>query len=206
MNNEINAIILSGGTGSRMLYREKAFIEYNGSTLLKKKINDLKSLSREIIVVTNNPDIYPENSCRLVQDIEKDIGPLMGLYSGLLQSKTEYNFVTAVDMPFFNVRLYNYLKSITTGYKAVVPKAGNNIEPLFAFYSRDCIPFIKKALKEKKRRIVSFFDDIKLRYITENEIKKYDRQMSSFVNINTPEDLNAIRDASESINYIATRS
>ena len=79
------------------------------------------------------------------------------------------------------------------GYDVVMPRIGENYEPLFALYSRRCILYIQRALEKRKRRIVSFLPEVKVRYIGEEEIRNYDPRMISFSNINTYHDLEATR-------------
>ncbi|MQY77015.1 MAG: NTP transferase domain-containing protein [Spirochaeta sp.] len=193
----ITAIVLSGGKGKRLGNVEKAFLQFNGESLLERKIIILSSLCDELLVVTNKPQLYSHIKIRVVRDIEAGIGPLMGLYTGLLNSKSENCFTTASDMPFFSVELFNFMKELLTeknaGYDVVMPRIGENYEPLFALYSRRCIPHIQRALEKKKRRIVSFLPEIKARYIGEEEIRNYDTRMISFSNINTYLDLEATR-------------
>ena len=49
-------------------------------------------------------------------------GSLIGLYSGLLRSRDEYNIVVACDMPFLNPGLLSYMAGLHAGYDAVVPQ------------------------------------------------------------------------------------
>ncbi len=193
----ITAVILSGGKGKRLRNREKAFLQIDGKSLLQRKINVLSSLCDEILVVTNKPHLYSSIKIRVVRDIEEGIGPLMGLYTGLLNSKSENCFITASDMPFFCVELFNFMKELLTeknaGYDVVIPRIGENYEPFFALYSRRCIPHVPSALEVKICRIISFLPEVKVRYIGEEEIKSYDPRMISFSNINTHHDLEATR-------------
>jgi len=55
---------------------------------------------------------YVGGNYRVVRDLKENIGPLMGLYSGLKNSRTEYNFITAPDMPFFNINTGKELTAI----------------------------------------------------------------------------------------------
>ncbi len=199
----ITAVVLSGGKGERLGNLEKAFLQIDGKSLLERKIIVLSSLCDELLVVTNKPQLYSCIKIRVVRDIEEGIGPLMGLYTGLLNSFSENCFITASDMPFFCVELFNFMKELLTeknaGYDVVIPRIGENYEPLFALYSRRCIPHIQRALEKKKRRIVSFLPEVKVRYIGEEEIRNYDPRMISFSNINTYHDLEATRKLCQSL-------
>jgi len=193
-------IILAGGRGKRLNHRDKALLEFRGQTLLERRIMLLKPLCSEIIVVSNSANSYKGEGFRLVRDESEGIGPIMGLYTGLMQSNTHSCFVTACDMPFMSSELFGCLESYSESCDAVVPRMGKNVEPLFSFYSKKCLPFIKKALSQRQRRIVSFFDEIRVCYVDEPEIAKYDREFLSFRNINTPQDL---QDMEKQLDYEA---
>ena len=189
----ITAIILAGGQGKRLDGRDKASIELDGITLLDRRVSLLKSLCSEIIVVSNESYTAGGVGYRLVGDRERDVGPLMALYSGLAGSNTRKNFVTACDMPFLVEGLFNSLKAYSDSYDAVIPRIGSFFEPLFAFYSRECMDAIEKMLMQSRRRIASFFNRIKIRFVEEEEIRHHDSALLSFFNINTSEDLRKAR-------------
>jgi molybdopterin-guanine dinucleotide biosynthesis protein A len=189
LQDNITGIILAGGKAKRLSHTDKALLEFRGQTLLERRVALLKPLCREIIVVSNSTNTYRAEGFRVVKDVEEGIGPLMGLYSGLASSKTQRCFVTACDMPFLKRELFDCLKSYSKTWDSVIPRIGEYVEPLFSFYSVRCLAAIEKALSQKLRRIVSFFDSVKIRYVEEAEIRKHDRELLSFRNINTIQDL-----------------
>jgi molybdenum cofactor guanylyltransferase len=192
MRNNTTGIILSGGKGTRMGGVEKAFIAVNGKSLIARKTEDLKAFCSEIIIVVNNLELYRNDDfakCRIVEDINKDKGPLMGIYSGLINSANKYNFITAVDMPFFNLDLCKYMKQYIEDYDVVVSDIEDKLQPLFGFYSKECIDSIKASLEEGESKVRSFFEKVKVKYISKAEVEKYDEKMNSFININTLRDL-----------------
>jgi len=194
---KITGIILSGGKGSRLGGGEKALLHIGKETLLERKISQLKPLCTEILVVTNNPERYIGGNYRVVRDLKENIGPLMGLYSGLKNSRTEYNFITAPDMPFFNIKLWQKLKSLVCrfagDYEVFIPTIEAGYEPLFALYSNRCLSAIEQAIDQGGRRIYSFFGQVRVRQLTEQELRKCDLGLLSFININTGKELTAVR-------------
>ena len=189
MQKETTGIILAGGRGKRLNHRDKALLEFRGQTLLERRVRLLKPLCCEIIVVSNTTNAYGEEGFRLVRDEREDVGPIMGLYTGLANSNTPRSFITACDMPFLSRELYLCLEGYSSGYDAVVPRVGTNVEPLFSFYSKSCLPYIERVLAQNLRRIVSFFNDISIRYVEEPELTTWDSELLSFRNINTLQDL-----------------
>lgn len=176
---------------------EKALLHIGKETLLERKISQLKPLCAEILVVTNNPEKYAGGNYRVVRDLKENIGPLMGLYSGLKNSRTEHNFITAPDMPFFNIELWQKLKSLlcsfAADYEVFIPRIEAGYEPLFAFYSNRCLSTVEQAIDQGGRRIYSFFGQVRVRQLNEQELRKYDPGLRSFININTGKELTAVR-------------
>ena len=113
-------------------------------------------------------------------------GPLRGIYTGLLGSRSEYNFFCACDTPFLNDDLLKVIISEIDDSDAVVPVVGGFVESLHAIYSRRCLPAIKKCLERDDLRTKGFFSEIKCKYIPENKIRRYDPSLLSFLNINAP--------------------
>jgi len=153
----------------------------------------LSILFNELIIVTDNPDLYGKYGIRTIKDIIPQRGPLGGIYTGLLFSKNHYNFVTACDMPFLNPDLVHYMVEEINGYDLAVPEYGDQLQTLCAIYSKNCIELIKEDLSRDNLKITHFFRNVKQRLITEEEVKEIDFQGLSFVNINTPEEYQSLK-------------
>ena len=186
------AIILSGGNNRRMLHN-KAFLQMGQKSIIEREIEVLSTLFSRIIVVTNTPESHEHLRVNLVFDIIPGKGPLGGIYSGLMASKDKYNFVVSCDLPFLNAGLISYMIELTEGHDIVVPRLNGLVEPLHAIYSKHCLIPIKRQLDRNELKIQSFFGEVKVRYIRESEIKKYDPKGIAFFNVNTEEDLEKAR-------------
>ena len=184
---KVNAIILAGGKNSRMAGEDKAFLEIEGKPIIAILAAKLKALVDEIIVVTNNPEKYDDYRVQLVKDESLGLGPLMGIYSGLKASSAKYNFVIACDMPFLNEEVARYIIENKDTYDALVPKIDDELHPLCALYSKDCIPVIERMLHQGRRDVRSIFPEINIRYLSKQELEKFDKNLFSLLNINTKE-------------------
>jgi len=183
----MNGIILAGGENRRM-GMDKAFLEINGRPLIEHILDVFSTLFARTVVVTNTPDLYRKYDIELTSDALDIRGPLTGIYSGLLKSTDEYNFIAACDMPFLNPRLISYMGEIAAGQDAVVPQFNGFLEPLHAIYRRGILPVIEKQIRMQDRRIRGLFDHIRARYVTEEEIIRFDPLKQSFRNLNTPKE------------------
>ncbi|HSJ56071.1 MAG TPA: molybdenum cofactor guanylyltransferase [Anaerolineae bacterium] len=185
----ISAVVLAGGQSQR-LGRDKAFLPVGGQPLVAYVVETLSALSDDVIVVANNLEVYEDLGlrARLTRDEERGKGSLMGIYSGLKLARHEYALAVACDMPFLNVDLLRYMVGLVPGYDVVVPRDGDLVEPLHAIYGKACLDPMAIQLQAAKRRIIAFFDAVRVRYVEAAEIAQFDPDRLSFVNINTPAD------------------
>lgn len=188
----MNAIILAGGKNERMA-KKKAFIKLKHRRLIEIIIEKLKVLFKEIIVVTNFPEGYKHLEVRVVKDIIPHCGPLGGLYSGLKESKSHYNFVTGCDMPFLKTSLIKHLVDNCRGSEVTIPKFDGFLEPLCAVYSKNCLGAIREELNENNLAIRSIFSKVRVKYIPKKDLLRLDLDLVSFFNINTPKDIERAR-------------
>jgi molybdenum cofactor guanylyltransferase len=189
----ITGIILAGGKNSRM-GKPKAFLEINGFRVIDNILNIYRQIFSEIIIVTNDPLPYLEFSdAVIVTDIYKEKGALGGIYTGLFYASHDYSFVAACDMPFLNKDFIVYMAAYIAKHDIVVPQLADGYQPLHAFYSRIFLPSIKKLLTSDKLKITGFYKHQGLMKIPEQKIKSFNPDGRLFLNINTPEELTAIK-------------
>lgn len=186
-------IVLSGGENRRM-GADKAFLRLSGVPLIEHVLRALRSVSDRVIIVTNSPAAYSSYGMVVVPDAFDKRGPLTGIYSGLRESTDEYNIVVACDMPFLNPGLLSYMLGLAGGHDIVVPSVGDFIEPLHAVYRKGLVPVIEQRLRKDARQIQGLFDEIRTRYVTAEEIDRFDPGRRSFVNLNTPEEYERYRE------------
>jgi len=182
----MTGIILAGGKNSRF-GRNKSLLKIGNETIVENIINKFKTIFDETLIVTNNPEPF-HHLTRIVNDIIADKGSLGGLYSGLVNSRSEYNFVVACDMPFINVELVKFMKTNCNNFDVLIPKLKTGYETLHAIYSKKCIDTIEKQINGDNLKIIDFFPQVRVKEIPEDVIKRFDRQLLSFFNINTEDD------------------
>jgi molybdopterin-guanine dinucleotide biosynthesis protein A len=191
MNLDIGYIILAGGKSKR-LGRNKLNEVIGGITLINRVINVLSAFNGEIILVTAEDSSLPETftypKISKVQDLYPGKGMIGGIITGLSASKNFYNLVVASDMPFLNPALIRYMISNAKGNDLVAYKNQNELEPLHAIYSKNCLPILEEIML-KDRRIFELLGQVKVRYLSSAEINQYDTKKISFFNVNTESDL-----------------
>ena len=186
---QVTTIILAGGEGKRF-GQNKATLLLMGRSLLDWVIERVEPISHEILVVCGEQVLLPPHfKAKVVPDLFPNQGPLGGLYSGLYFSQTPLAFAFGCDMPFLNLELLNYMLQVAPGFDAVVPRIFGKIHPLHALYFRHCLPVLKRDLKQGLLKLTLSLEHLHLRYLEEEEAQRFDSQLLSFFNINSPADL-----------------
>jgi len=194
-----SALILAGGRGSRLGFREKALIDINGKPLIAFVIESLEKVVDEIIISVRNEAqgellkaIFP--NLRYAYDMYENTGPLAGILSGLTICKDEYCFITACDMPFINEKVVHFLFSKCGDYDAAIPRQSDGfLEPLHAvYYSRSMMSETKKSLEKSETTILAPISRLHVNYVPFEEINKLDPELTTFMNINTCEDIKKV--------------
>lgn len=181
--------IQAGGNSSRM-GQDKGLIQFLGKPLILYVYEQIQSLSGDIFFIANNP-AYLDLGVPVFTDVLPGNGALGGLYSALYHARQEYCLVLACDMPLINLELLNYMHAFVGDFDAVIPKLAESeyAEPFRAFYRKTCLEPIREQLQAKRLKVSSFFPQVNIRYIEGEEIKHFDSDLNSFLNVNTPEEL-----------------
>jgi len=183
-------VIQAGGQSTRM-GQDKGLLQFGKNKLVEYILHQVSGMGEKNFIVSNRPEEYKEFGLPVYTDIYHNIGPLGGFHTIFSYLEMEYALVLACDMPFINRDLINYLLSLANGYDIVVPRLNHNkfVKPFRAVYSKRCMPAVEKAIEQGHRRVISFFDEVSVRYLEKDEIHIYDSDERSFFNVNTPEDL-----------------
>ena len=194
MPKPISSILLAGGKSNRM-GKDKARLKLGGEPMILKYIaSKLLTISDEVIVATDGRR-YKNLNVRVkwVDDVYPGAGSLVGLYSGLKEASSDYALVVACDMPFLNLELLRYMIALPRDYDILIPKIGDKIEPMHAIYSRRCLQPAERLLEAGHLKIADMFPELRVRYLLQEVIEKYDPEHRSFFNINTPDQLEEAR-------------
>ena len=185
---DITGVILAGGKSLRY-GRNKALVEVDGTRLIERVISVMQPLFEDLIIITNTPRDYDYLQLPMHEDLIKDLGPLGGVYTGLETISSESGFFVACDMPFLQSDFIRHMLEIRGDFDAVIPKVDWKIEPLHAIYTRNCLPAIKRLIDAQGYQIIKFFDNVRVRYVEEEEIRSFDSELKSFFNVNSPGEL-----------------
>lgn len=187
---DATAVILTGGKSSRM-GQPKALLLFDGEPLIVHMVRRLGRLFADTVVVAAPEQELPSIPAMIVRDGVAHQGPVGGIYYGLNAASREICFVTSCDAPFLNLRLIAFLMSQLSDYDVVVPYWENRFQPLHAVYQRGVMPLLKEQLERGELRPIFLYDKVRTRKINEDEIRRFDPEGLSFLNMNSPADYDA---------------
>jgi len=171
----------------------KAFIEIEGVPIIRRIYDLFKELFQEIIIVTNQKELFSNFDSKIYSDLLPNKGVLGGLYTGIFLSKFNYSFCVACDMPFIKKPLVQYLMNQIQDDDVIVPRTKDGLQPLHAIYSKNCLGPITKIMEQGKYKIIDIYDMVKVKIIQEVDFISLDPHRESFINVNTPVELLSIR-------------
>jgi molybdopterin-guanine dinucleotide biosynthesis protein A len=191
MLSPITVAILAGGQ-SRRMGTDKSFVLLNDKPLIQHVIDRARQLDYPLMLIANDVERYRQFDLPVYPDVISGAGSLGGLYTALTHSQTDYTLCLACDMPQINPALLRYLIGLCADYDVIVPLVDNVTQALHAVYHKRCLPVMQKAIEQNNLRIRNVLSRLQVRFVYETEVKQFDPCLTSFANINTPDDLRDI--------------
>ncbi len=186
----MNVAILAGGRGRRLGGVEKGLVEIGGRKIIEIILDSLKDFNSVIVCRDEEQAKLYSVFGEVTVDIYRGMGPLAGIHSALSYFSEEM-VVVGADMPFVSSEVCRYLLSQCRGVFAVVPVWGDGrFEPTLSAYSPHILSEVEECLRRGDRKVICAFERLgNVKYISVDELRKFDASLLTFFNINTPEDL-----------------
>ncbi|PJJ09230.1 molybdenum cofactor guanylyltransferase [Flavobacterium sp. 1] len=183
MENKITAIVLAGGKSQRM-GTDKGMLDLNGKTFIQHICDALQPIvDSNILIVSANKE-YDALGFSRVEDIIENKGPVGGLYTALMESKTKVNLVLSIDVPLVSTELLEWLiKNHDETYMITQTKSGDKINPLIGVYDRSMRIVFGEHMAGNQLKLRQVIEDVKHQTIEVPELWNHQLQ-----NINTPEE------------------
>lgn len=191
----ITTVLLAGGLSKRMGGNDKAFLKLGNKTFIRIILETVSSVSNQIIISTNkDKEIYKEaikninSKIIFVKDIEKYKGPLNAVVSCEPYIENDTVFLTSCDTPFLKKEVISLLAKKLNGYDCLIPSINGRHQSLNTVYTKKSFKIAKNVyFEEKKDALFSWIDKLNKKIIYEEEIKGFDKNLLSYLSINTPE-------------------
>jgi molybdopterin-guanine dinucleotide biosynthesis protein A len=193
--------------------RPKAALVIGGESMLARQVRLLAAVSRVVTVIgpadgsgalaTTIRALTPPG-VPVIPDEFTERGPLGGIYTGLGNTRTEFNLFLGCDLPFMPVRFLRYLceRALGTLADVTVPESpGHGLQPLIAVYRRRAIPAIHASLERGNNKVASFYPRVRCAVLDWPEIARAGFSSRIFDNINTLDDYECARRRAETSSH-----
>jgi molybdopterin-guanine dinucleotide biosynthesis protein A len=189
----VTGVIQAGGRSTRMGGAPKALMTVGGRRIIERVVNAVAPAVDDLLVVTNTPELFAFLGIPMVPDAFPDHGSLGGIYSGLQAASGEAAFTVACDMPFLSPAVVRLVVACVGQGDVVIPRVGGQLQTLHALYARACLPHVEERLRAGRLKVVGFFEHVRVVEIPEEEVARLDDPARTFMNVNTPDELERAR-------------
>jgi molybdopterin-guanine dinucleotide biosynthesis protein A len=191
-----SGLIFAGGRATRLNGVNKALLDVGGSSIVSRILQVLQPLVGEQVLLANDAALAQLTGVRVVYDPQPHAGVLPALAAGLDAATGEVCLAVACDMPFISRALFTRLLEVQQRERAdvVIPRTSGFVEPMHAVYRRQpVLKAIQSALARGEQRMISYFADVRVVEVSEDEWRQVDPLGLAFFNVNTPDDLEEAR-------------
>ncbi len=192
---KLSIAVLAGGQ-SRRMGKDKALLDFLGEPLLGRVLRRVSPLTDDLFIVAAGRPEYECFGVRQVPDRVPGTGALGGIFTAIAEARHERCLVLACDLPFVNPDLLRFMAEQPLDYDVLIPTLAaersdqggqETLETLHAIYSRACLPAIERQLQAGHYKVIGFFPDVRVRRLPEELVRRFDPELLSFFNANTPE-------------------
>ncbi len=187
---DITAVILAGGQGSRMNFVNKGLIQINHQTLIETILRKLETSLNNIIISANNDiEQYRQFSYPVVIDkFSEAQGPLSGILSCRSHIKTPLVLVLPVDAPLYPENYpQRMLQSFNQSKTTCVVNDGTRIQNLFMLFEACLFPTMEDYFQQGNRSIKHWLD------LNPYQAVDFKHESEAFFNINSLEELAVLK-------------
>src|SRR6266545_922996 len=208
--------IQAGGRSSRMKL-DKAWLEIDGVPMIERAVAAAKPAAGRLGIIVNaaNPQIerYERlaESCdaRLIFDLHEHLGPLGGIHTALTHCVAgESALILACDLPFITTEFLSFLCDVHQGenpqsenprsairnpQSITVPlDQSNRLQPLAAIYDQSLEAVVRQMLAANELKVDPLYSRVSTRQVVFAEFARLPDAERFFVNVNTPEEYQAL--------------
>ncbi|TXT37269.1 MAG: molybdopterin-guanine dinucleotide biosynthesis protein A, partial [Planctomycetota bacterium] len=140
---------------------------------------------------------------RILHDDQEHLGPLAGMAVGLraLAGEVEAAFVSACDVPLLNSAFISEVIRRLGSHELAVPKEGDFFHPLAGVYRTSLAERASQLVAAQRMRplfLIQASDSVE---IPVGELRGADSELQSLLNLNRPEDYEAVLRLAELVDH-----
>jgi molybdopterin-guanine dinucleotide biosynthesis protein A len=204
----VAGIVLAGGEATRLgaaaalEHGGKAAVPYRGKTFLARVVESVAAEVERVVVVAATAQPVAAAGSIVVRDAEPGCGPLAGIRDGLVAlaaavPEASLAVVVSCDVPLLRREVVRRLVDTAAVSQAAwtVPVVHGHRQVLVSVLRTDLVPRIDAWLAAGRRDVRGLVDRIAredprgVRELAEAELRAVDPALESFLDVDTPEDL-----------------
>ncbi len=186
----ITGLILAGGMGRRMGGVDKGLLAFDGAPMAGRVLERLRPQVGSVLINANREhEEWKQFGLPVVSDeIGGFCGPLAGVHAGLLACRTPWLLTVPCDSPFLPLDLATRLAAAieAAGCDLAVARSDGCLQPVFALLRRQLLASLDAYLRADGHKVARWFEQIAVVPVDFDDA-------AAFVNINTPADLDELR-------------
>jgi molybdopterin-guanine dinucleotide biosynthesis protein A len=181
---DITAIVLCGGSGTRLGGTDKPLTPVRGHALVEYVLEALApQVGTFVLACGRDAERYEALGHPVAIDFKPGDGPLGGIVSALPHLHTEWILVHPADVPFPDVALVSRLTAAAEARGVAVPRGGGRRQNLVLLLSRRRADELAHFYREGGRAVRQWLDDVGVESVDMTDVAE------SFFNVNTTADL-----------------
>ena len=180
--------LVAGGQATRLGGVAKGLLQIGGQAIAARTLRLFGEIFAASLVVANEPGPYAGLGAPVVADAVPGKGAPGGLHAALAAARTGWVFTAGCDMPFLSRGPIEWLAARRDAPAVAVIWRGR-LEPLHAFWSRDCLPVVERMIRAGDPSMWKIATACGARFVAEREWREVDPEGRALENANTPEDV-----------------
>jgi len=180
--------LVAGGKATRLGGAAKGLLRAGGEPIAARSLRLFGELFAGALIVANDPAPYAALGAPIVADVVAGKGAPGGLHAALAAAPTPWVFTAGCDMPFLSREGILLLAARREGVEAVIVEWQGRLEPLHAFWSRACLPYVARRLADGDPSLQSLGRGVRAAIVREGDWRAVDPEGRAFENANTPAD------------------
>ena len=190
-DHRVVALVLAGGQGQRM-GGAKPFVQFRGVPLVQHVVERLRVTFSRVCIVARDTEPFASLGLPVILDARPRHGPLVGLYSGLVESGADWCFAVGCDMPFLSSAVIEHMAGFLDSNDIVAARVDGRVQVLHAFYSHRCLPAAAELLGTGTTSLKALLQRCQTTVVPESSIASFDPGLLSFKDLDTPHDLKSL--------------
>ena len=177
----LTAVILTGGRSKRM-GTDKSFLPYDKRDFISTAIEQSEKICSQLLIVSgrHNQSLFNKTNQTVISDENPDMGPMMGIITGLKNVKTDWVLVLSVDTPFFTSEMMQKLWENKNNYEGVIFRDKEGIHPLNGLYRTSTLRSWEATFNQGERKLKKGLNRLDILYLPLTE-----KESLTLRNINT---------------------